>query len=62
MTAQPFRHTEWLHLNPELLSDLPPAAARILERVTLTNHYPTGAVLFNDGQPGRGIISSSAAE
>lgn len=55
MTAQLTRHTESLHLNPGLLTDLPPSAVRVLQRVTLTNHYPTGAVLFNEGQPGRGI-------
>lgn len=55
MTAQPIRHIESLQLYPELLTDLPPSAARILQRVTLSNHYPTGAVLFNEGQPGRGI-------
>jgi CRP/FNR family transcriptional regulator len=35
--------------------DLPPAVLRDLENVTLTNHYPTGAVLFGEGQPVRGI-------
>jgi CRP/FNR family transcriptional regulator len=38
-----------------MLSDLPPAVIRALETVTLTNHYPAGAVLFSEGQPGRGI-------
>jgi CRP/FNR family transcriptional regulator len=35
--------------------DLPPAVLRDLENVTLTNHYPTGAVLFGEGQTVRGI-------
>ncbi|SRR5258705_788248 len=34
---------------------LPPALARELEMITLTNHYPTGAVLFSEGQTARGI-------
>lgn len=35
--------------------DLPPALVRELEMITLTNHYPTGAVLFSEGQSARGI-------
>jgi len=35
--------------------DLPPAIIRELENVSITNHYPTGAVLFHEGQPARGI-------
>ena len=34
---------------------LPPALIRELEMITLTNHYPTGAVLFSEGQTARGI-------
>jgi CRP/FNR family transcriptional regulator len=35
--------------------DLPPAIVRELESVSITNHYPTGAVLFHEGQPARGV-------
>jgi CRP/FNR family cyclic AMP-dependent transcriptional regulator len=35
--------------------DLPPAIVRELETISITNHYPTGAVLFHEGQPARGI-------
>jgi len=35
--------------------DLPPAIVRELESISITNHYPTGAVLFHEGQPARGI-------
>jgi CRP/FNR family transcriptional regulator len=34
---------------------LPPAVSQSLETLTLTNHYPTGAVLFGEGEASRGI-------
>ena len=55
MATQPIRHPHPLELQPELFRDLPSAVIRALEAVTLTNHYPAGAVLFSEGQPGRGI-------
>lgn len=55
MATQPIRHPHPLELQPELFSDLPSAVIRALEAVTLTNHYPAGAVLFSEGEPGRGI-------
>jgi len=55
MATQPMKAPE--KLNPALsaFGDLPPALARGLETISLTNHYPTGAVLFNEGQTTRGI-------
>lgn len=38
-----------------VLGDLSPVVAQSLETVGLTNHYPTGAVLFGEGQSARGI-------
>src|ERR1700746_778307 len=38
-----------------IFGDLPPAIVRELEMLSLTNHYPTGAVLFSEGMAPRGI-------
>ena len=37
--------------------DLPPAIADTLEQEALTTTYPTGAVLFAEGQAPRGVLS-----
>lgn len=37
-------------------SDLPPAVAEALEHESLTTTYPTGAVLFAEGQSPRGVF------
>jgi CRP-like cAMP-binding protein len=36
--------------------DLPPALAETLEQEAITTTYPTGAVLFTEGQPARGVF------
>jgi CRP/FNR family transcriptional regulator len=38
-----------------IFGDLPPAIVRELETISLTNHYPTGAVLFSEGLAPRGV-------
>jgi CRP/FNR family transcriptional regulator, cyclic AMP receptor protein len=55
MATQPMRTPHSTTTGPTVFGDLPPAVARPLETVTLTNHYPTGAVLFAEGQTARGI-------
>ena len=36
--------------------DLPPAVAEALEREAITTTYPTGAVLFSEGQAARAVF------
>jgi CRP/FNR family cyclic AMP-dependent transcriptional regulator len=55
MATQPMRTPQNVRAARTGMSDLPPAVAQSLETVTLTNHYPTGAVLFGEGQSARGI-------
>ena len=55
MATQPMRPPQKSSTAHSAFGDLSPAIIRELEMVTLTNHYPTGAVLFNEGQPARGI-------
>jgi CRP/FNR family transcriptional regulator, cyclic AMP receptor protein len=38
------------------LCDFPPAVAGVLEQEALTTTYPTGAVLFSEGQAPRGVF------
>jgi CRP/FNR family transcriptional regulator, cyclic AMP receptor protein len=54
MATQPIRNT---HNHPEraLFGDLPPAVSHGLEMVTLTNEFPTGAILFTEGQDAKGL-------
>lgn len=54
MATQPIRNT---HNHPEgsPFSDLPPVVAQALETLTLTNEFPTGAILFTEGQEAKGI-------
>lgn len=55
MATQPMRPPQKSATAHSAFGDLPPAVIRELDTVTLTNHYPTGAVLFAEGQSARGI-------
>jgi len=55
MATQPVRAPEKLNVALSAFGDLSPAIVRELETISLTNHYPTGAVLFSEGQSTRGI-------
>ena len=55
MATQPIKPPQKIYAAPSVFGDLSPALARELETMSLTNHYPTGAVLFSEGQPPRGI-------
>ncbi len=55
MATQPIKPPQKLNAAPSAFGELSPALARELETISLTNHYPTGAVLFSEGQPPRGI-------
>lgn len=54
MATQPIRNT---HNHPEgsPFGDLPPAVTHALETLTLTNEFPTGAILFTEGQEAKGV-------
>ena len=55
MATQPMRPPQKTATAHSAFGDLPPAILRELDNVTLTNHYPTGAVLFSEGQTARGV-------
>jgi CRP/FNR family cyclic AMP-dependent transcriptional regulator len=55
MATQPLRHPQNTTAARTTFGDLPPAVSQILDTITLTNHYPTGAVLFSEGEASRGI-------
>lgn len=55
MATQPMRAPQKSPTAHSAFGDLPPAVLREQEMVSLTNHYPTGAVLFAEGQAARGI-------
>jgi CRP/FNR family transcriptional regulator len=55
MATQTIKPPQKLHAAQLAFGDLSPALARELETVSLTNHYPAGAVLFSEGQAPRGI-------
>ena len=55
MATQPMRPPKDTTTARTVFGDLPPIVAQALELVSLTNHYPTGAVLFSEGQNARGI-------
>jgi CRP/FNR family transcriptional regulator, cyclic AMP receptor protein len=55
MATQPIKPPQKPSTAQSAFSELPPAIARELDTLSLTNHYPTGAVLFSEGQPARGI-------
>jgi CRP/FNR family cyclic AMP-dependent transcriptional regulator len=40
----------------KILSDLPASLAEVLEQEAVTTTYPTGAVLFSEGQAARGVF------
>src|SRR6201993_2277603 len=55
MATLPVRQAHPLETKSEFMADLPPAVGRALETIMLTTHFPTGAVLFPEGQAPRGI-------
>jgi CRP/FNR family transcriptional regulator, cyclic AMP receptor protein len=55
MATQPIKPPQKLNAAQSAFGDLSPTLARELETISLTNHYPTGAVLFSEGQAPRGI-------
>ena len=55
MATQPLRHPQNTTAARTTFGDLPPGVSQTLETITLTNHYPTGAVLFSEGEASRGI-------
>jgi CRP/FNR family transcriptional regulator, cyclic AMP receptor protein len=55
MATQAMRPPQNGNAAHQAFGDLPPAVSRSLETVTLTNNYPTGTVLFSEGQPARGM-------
>jgi CRP/FNR family transcriptional regulator len=54
MATQPIRNTH-NHSEGSPFGDLPPAVTQALETLTLTNEFPTGAILFTEGQEAKGI-------
>lgn len=55
MATQPLRTPQNTPAARTAFGGLPPAISQSLETLTLTNHYPTGAVLFGEGEASRGI-------
>jgi CRP/FNR family transcriptional regulator, cyclic AMP receptor protein len=55
MATQPLRHPQSTTAAQTPFGGLPPAVSQFLETITLSNHYPTGAVLFSEGEASRGI-------
>jgi CRP/FNR family cyclic AMP-dependent transcriptional regulator len=55
MATQPLRHPQSATAARTAFSGLPPTVSQTLETITLTTHYPTGAMLFSEGEPSRGI-------
>src|SRR5207245_9292348 len=55
MATQPMRPPQKPRTAQSIFGDLPPAIVRELETISLTNHYPTGAVLFSEGMAPRGV-------
>jgi len=55
MATQPIKPPQKLNAAQSAFGELSPALVRELETISLTNHYPTGAVLFSEGQPPRVI-------
>jgi len=56
MATQIVNHAQRLALADKTYSDLSPALADALEQEALTTSYPTGAVLFAEGQAPRGVF------
>ncbi len=55
MATQPLRNPQSTTAARTVFGGLPPAVSQILGTITLTNRYPTGAVLFGEGEASRGI-------
>jgi CRP/FNR family transcriptional regulator, cyclic AMP receptor protein len=55
MATQPMRPPQKPTTAQSIFGELPPAIVRELETISLTNHYPTGAVLFSEGMAPRGV-------
>src|SRR5438270_4596829 len=55
MATQPMRPPQKPTTAQSIFGDLPPAIVRELETISLTNHYPTGAVMFSEGMAPRGV-------
>jgi len=55
MATQPIKPPQKFNADQSAFGELSPALARELDTLSLTNHYPTGAVLFGEGQATRGI-------
>jgi len=55
--AHTTKNTQNIAVAPKAFCDLPPVVSRELEAVTLTNTYPTGAVLFAEAQAPRGVFA-----
>lgn len=55
MATQPMRPPQNAPAAHTVFGDLPPVVTRSLDLVSLTNNYPTGTVLFTEGQTARGI-------
>lgn len=45
----------WPYREDRIFSDLPPDAVQRLSEISLTHTYPTGAILFYEGQPAQGV-------
>jgi CRP/FNR family transcriptional regulator, cyclic AMP receptor protein len=56
MATQVVYHAQKLTPVEKTLCDLPPVVADALEREAITTSYPTGAVLFAEGQSSRGVF------
>jgi len=56
MAAHIVNNIQRVALGDKALSNLPPAVADALEQEAVTTSYPTGAVLFAEGQAPRGVF------
>jgi CRP/FNR family transcriptional regulator len=56
MATQVVNHAQRLAVADKPFCDLPPAVAAAIEQDSLTTSYPTGAVLFAEGQAPRGVF------
>ncbi|MGA7078950.1 MAG: Crp/Fnr family transcriptional regulator [Terriglobales bacterium] len=56
MATQTVNHAGRFATTDKTFCDLPPAVANALEQDSLTTSYPTGAVLFAEGQAPRGVF------
>jgi CRP/FNR family transcriptional regulator, cyclic AMP receptor protein len=56
MATNVVNHVQKLATADKTFNDLPPTIAEILEQEALTTTYPTGAMLFAEGQVARGVF------